>query len=117
MKTIRTRIISISLLMLATTLNLAAQNKPWTLDDCINYALSKNIQIQQAALSGERNQLYSKQAQAAKLPSLSGSVRKNFNWSKSAASQTEEYGNLNGSNSTSYSLGSSMILYNGMKTE
>ena len=80
MKTIKTKIISLSILMLATVLNLAGQNKPWTLDDCINYALSKNIQVRQAALAGNRNQLYTEQAKAAKLPSLSASVHQNFNW-------------------------------------
>ena len=115
MKTIKTKIISTCLLMLATALNLAAQNKLWTLNDCINYALSKNIQVQQANLSGDRNLIYTEQAKAAKLPSLSGSARKNFNWSKSADSETGDYGSIDGSNNTSYSLNSSIALYNGMK--
>ena len=115
MKTIRTKIITTTTMILAMVFTLTAQNKPWTLDDCINYALSKNIQVQQAGLSGERNQLYSEQAKAAKLPSLSASARKNFNWSKEIDDQTGEYGSLNGSNSTSFSVGSSVVLYNGMK--
>lgn len=114
MKTIKTKIISLSILMLATVLNLAAQNKPWTLDDCINYALSKNIQVRQAALAGNRNQLYTEQAKAAKLPSLSASVHQNFNWDKSMNTDGN-YGNLDGSNSSSYSLSSSVVLFNGMK--
>ncbi|HBL77787.1 MAG: hypothetical protein A2W90_02235 [Bacteroidetes bacterium GWF2_42_66] len=115
MKTIRTKIISTSLLMLAMLLNVAAQNKPWTLDDCINHALNNNIQVRQAALSGEQNQLYTDQAKAAKLPSLSASVRQNFNWNKSIESETGNFGNLEGSNNSSFSLGSSMTLYNGLK--
>ena len=101
--------------MLATVVQLSAQDKTWSLEGCINYALSKNISVQQANLSTNRDQLYTEQAKAAKLPSLSGSVRQNFNWDKSLDSQTGNYGSLNGSNSTSYSVSSSMTLFNGMK--
>ena len=115
MKTIQTKILFITLLTLATGLRLAAQNKAWTLEDCINYALSRNIQVQQAELSTNRNRLYTEQARAARLPSLSGSVRQNFYWDKSADSQTGAFGSLEGSNSTTYSLSSIVILFNGMK--
>ncbi|WP_423128463.1 TolC family protein [Gaoshiqia sp. Z1-71] len=114
MKTIQTKFLFITLLMLTPGLRLAAQNKAWTLDDCINYALSRNIQVQQAELSTNRNQLYTEQARAARLPSFSGSVRQNFYWDKNADSLTGAFGSLEGSNSTSYSLSSSVVLFNGM---
>lgn len=92
-----------------------AQNTPWTLQDCINYAVSENIQIKQANLSTGRNELYTEQAKAAKLPSLSGAVSQNFNWNKNLNSTTGEYGSLEGSNNTTYTVNSSMVLFNGMK--
>ena len=115
MKTINKKIFSISFLLLANVFSGIAQDKTWTLNDCINYALSKNIQVQQASLSDQRNQLYTDQAKAAKLPSLNASVQQNFNWNKGLDSQTNDYGSLDGSNSTSYSLNSSVSLFNGMK--
>ncbi|MCW0482354.1 TolC family protein [Gaoshiqia sediminis] len=115
MKTSQTKIFLIGLLLLVVLVPGSAQTTDWTLEDCINYALSRNIQVQQAELSTDRNQLYTEQAKAAMLPSLSGSVRQNFNWNKDIDSQTGEFGSLDGSNSTSYSLTSSMVLFNGMK--
>ena len=59
---------------------LNAQSKIWSLDDCIQYALEKNIQVQKALVS---NSIYNEDlnlAKSARYPSLSGSVRQNFNW-------------------------------------
>ncbi len=115
MKAENRKLIWISLLLLTVIQSVQAQQLPWTLNDCISYALNNNLQVQQANLESSKQQLYNEQAQAAKLPSLSGSVRKNFNWNKTFDSQTDSYGSLNGSNSTSYSLSSSVTLFNGMK--
>ncbi len=92
-----------------------AQNKTWKLEDCINYALSKNIQVQKSGLANAQNQLYSKQALANRLPSMNASVNQNFNWYKGFDSSTGQYGSSNGSNSTNYSLNSSVLLFNGAK--
>ncbi len=89
--------------------------KPWSLDDCISYALSKNITVQQAGLSNDRNSLYVDQAKAARLPSLNGSVSQSFSWDKSYDTQSGTFGSMEGSNGTNYSLSSSMTLFNGMK--
>lgn len=104
-----------SLIFLLTTLGVQAQDEPWTLEACILYALQENIRVKQADLTGQRNELYSEQARAAKLPSLSGSVSQNFNWNKSLQTASGQYGSLEGANSTSYGLNSSMLLFNGMK--
>jgi outer membrane protein len=49
------------------------------------------------------------------LPSVSGSVNQSFNWYKGFDSSTGQYGNSNGSNSTSYGLSTSVSLFNGQK--
>jgi outer membrane protein len=115
MKTMKTKFFLTGLVMLAVVSSVSAQSQSWTLEDCINYALEKNIQVQQAGLSTGRNLLYTEQAKAAKLPSLNGTVRQNFNWDKGIDDETGDFGKLEGSNSTSYSLSSSMTLFNGMK--
>jgi len=92
-----------------------AQSKAWTLEECINYALSKNVQVQKSNLTNDRNQLNSDQSQANRLPSVNASVRQNFNWYKGFDSSTGGYGSSNGSNSTNYSLSSNVSLYNGDK--
>jgi len=115
MKRMQDRFFLISMMIIATVSGGFAQEKPMSLTDCISYALSRNIQVKQAALSGERDQLYTSQAKASRLPSLDASVRQNFDWNKSINTQTGSYGSLQGSNGTSYSVNSGMTLYNGMK--
>lgn len=115
MKTIRTSLLISGFLILLSGFTGNAQNKVWTLEECINYALSKNIQVQKTVLTNDRNQLTADQAQANRLPSLSASARENFNWYKGFDSSTGSYGSSKGSNSTSLSLSSSISLYNGQK--
>jgi outer membrane protein len=103
--------------MLIALTNGWAQGKQWSLDDCIGYALEHNIQIQKAGLSNDRNEVLTNQAKANRLPSVNASVRENFGWNKSLDAQTNEYGNLSGSNSTNYSVSSSVTLYNGFKLQ
>ncbi len=79
----------------------------WSLNDCINYAIENNIQIKQSKndyLSGIES---TKAAEAAKLPSLSGSLSQGFtnNPSSNAISNNNYTG--------SYSLDASFALYSG----
>ena len=115
MKTIRTSLLIAFLLIIFSGFTGKAQSKTWTLEECINYALSKNVQIMKANLTNDRNQLYSDQAQNNRLPSMNASVRQNFNWYKGFDSSTGGYGSSSGSNSTSYSVNSSVSLFNGEK--
>ena len=103
------------LLTLFSGLASSAQSKTWTLEECINYALSKNVQVQKTLLSNNRNQLSADQAQSNRLPSVNASVRENFNWYKGFDSSTGSYGSSSGSNNTNYSLNSSISLFNGQK--
>ncbi|MDP3432767.1 MAG: TolC family protein [Bacteroidota bacterium] len=115
MKTIQTNLMIAGFLILFSGFTGSAQSKTWTLEECINHALSKNIQIQKTGLTNDRNQLYSDQAQANRLPSVNASVRENFNWYKGFDATTGSYGSSSGANSTNYSLNSSVSLYNGQK--
>jgi len=103
--------------MLIALTNGWAQGKQWSLDDCIGYALEHNIQIQKAGLNNDRNEVLTNQAKSNRLPSVNASVRENVGWSKSLNVQTNKYDNLSGSNSTNYSVNSSVMLYNGFKLQ
>ena len=86
----------------------------WNLADCINYALEQNIQVRQSILTNLSNQVSKEQAVANKLPSASASVRENFSWSN-LTDATNGSSSFSGTNSTSYSLSSSITLYNGSR--
>lgn len=115
METIRTTFILALLLIFTSGTVGRAQGKTWSLDECINYALSKNIQVQKTMLTNNRNMLTVEQAQANRLPSLNASASENFSWSKAFDYNTGLYGSSNGSNSTNFSMNSSVSLFNGLK--
>jgi outer membrane protein len=95
-----------------------SQEKPWSLDSCLSYALDHNITVKKANLSINRYDVLADQAKANRLPSVNASIDQRFGWGKSIDTQTgEEYGNLKGSNSTSYSLNSNVSLFNGFKLQ
>ena len=64
--------------LLTSALSLSAQeDKQWTLEDCINYALEKNIQLQQNKISLQESKEDVKEAKAALFPNLSFSTGHN----------------------------------------
>lgn len=91
---------------------ISAQNKIWTVDDCIQYALGKNIQIQKALVSNDINALNLDFAKSAWYPSVSGSVRQNFNWANQTNNTTGSTV-FKGSNGTNISVNSGVTLFNG----
>lgn len=93
---------------------LNAQTKVWSVDDCIQYALEKNIQVQKAQVSSNISEINMTYAKAGWHPSLSGNVRQNFDWSN----QTTDVAGatvFKGSSGTNISLSSGMTVYNGNK--
>lgn len=90
-----------------------AQSEKWTLERCISYAKSNNLQVKSATLSTETSMITLKESKSQQLPSL------NFGSSQSLVNQ--KLPNQNGiydnkaSYSGAYSLSSSMTLYNGSR--
>jgi outer membrane protein len=93
---------------------LEAQVRVWSIDDCINYALEKNIQIQKALVSNKISEINLNFSKSAWYPSLSGSARQNFDWSNQLNTTTGSTV-FKGSNGTNISLNSGMTVYNGNK--
>lgn len=98
---------------ISNTIN--SQVQVWTLDSCINYALTKNIDVQKSILTYRQSQLYTEQAKASRLPSVNASIVHSQRWSKAVDYETNSYGNMSQTNGTSFSLNSNVVLYNGMK--
>jgi outer membrane protein len=85
-----------------------------TLQACIDQALKQNIQIQKNELSIQVSGIQADQARSNRFPSVDGSVRQNFGWS----TQTDQLTGLDsyqGSSSSSASVGSSVVIFNGNK--
>lgn len=107
----------LSIILASLSITGLAQNKTWSLDECINHALENNIQVKQANLSAARSEVQASQSRDNRLPSVSASVRQNLGWSKSLDTQTNSYSNFSGLNSTNYSVSSNVTLFNGFRLQ
>jgi len=106
--------ISLISFMVMIFTNLSAQQKPvqWDLTNCIDYALKNNIQVQKSKISLEQNAITTKQAKAQLFPNLSASVGQNFTNNPFPVT-----GGSSSAYSGNYGISSSLLLFDGGKTE
>lgn len=70
-----------TILMMTLAASIAAHGqKPWTLRDCIDYAMQNNITLKQARLSKQTATETRKQSQSALLPSLTASTNQSLGY-------------------------------------
>ena len=94
--------------------NLAgAQDKAWTLQDCIGYALDHNLSVQQSALQVKQREIDVNTAESNRLPGVAGSASQNFSFGRGLTADNT-YANTNTTN-TSFSVGADMTLFNGFR--
>jgi outer membrane protein len=86
---------------------------PWSLADCIDYALSHNITVQQQDISMQQKAIDLNTAQNALLPDLSAGASQNLSFGRGLSSENT-YVNTNTA-STGANLGSSVNLFNGFR--
>ncbi|HLO57708.1 MAG TPA: TolC family protein [Bacteroidales bacterium] len=86
------------------------QDKVWTLEDCINYALEQNITVRKTNLNNQSLEFQAEQARAQRMPNLNASFSQNFNWNKPLAGT-----GLSGNTSSSYSVNSGVTVFNGSR--
>lgn len=72
------RVLCTSMALSGLACSFAQESSPWTLEDCIKYALEKNIQLQQSRILLEESEVDVKTARAALFPSLSFSSGHNI---------------------------------------
>jgi outer membrane protein len=92
-----------------------AQKKQWTLEECVNYALENNISIKQSEFQLQSNEISLKQSKYSNLPSLNGSASHTYNFGQTIDPFTNSFASSQ-VRSNSFSLSSSLILFNGFQT-
>lgn len=109
----RTKIASI--LAFVLFINANAQDKKWTLQECVNYALDNNISVKQQELSKELAEEDITVAKGNFYPSLNSSASQNWNF----GSYIDNYGGRvsRDSRSNSFGLNSNVTLYNGNRNK
>ncbi|WP_418637344.1 TolC family protein [Winogradskyella sp.] len=90
-----------------------AQNKKWTLLECVNYALENNISIKQSDLDVDLADIDKKQASSNFLPNLNSNVSYNINTGANINPATNQFEN-NTFKSASSGLNSSINIFSGL---
>lgn len=115
------RVVYLAISLLATSSLTAQEAKKWTLNDCIEYALEKNIQLQQDKISLEESDVDVKTAKATLFPSLSFNTGHNvtnrpYQENSSTVNGTEIISsNSKTTYSVNYGLNAQWTVWNGNK--
>jgi outer membrane protein len=108
------KIILAILISFGYPLILGAQQQPFSLDDCISYALANSTDIGRAKNNVESQNTYLEQSKAAGLPNLQLDANQQFSSVGDYNSTNSEWGR-NSNTMLSTSLNSQVTLYNGAK--
>ena len=97
--------------LLAVCGSALAQRGPWSLSDCIDYALEHNLTVQQSKLTVDQREVDLSTAKARRLPSLSAGASENLSFGRGLTADNT-YSNSN-TTSTSFNLGSDVPIFQG----
>ena len=100
--------------IMSSGLNLFAQTKAWTLAECIDTAIVKNIQLNETQLSSKLNEINYNQAKANRYPNFSVSDGQTFSLGNSTNLYTDKNSSQNIS-SNNIALNGNVTLYNGFQ--
>jgi outer membrane protein len=105
------KIIIVFLLMVGV--QLSAQNKKWTLVECVDYAIKNNISVKQSELDLKTSDVENMEAVGGFLPTLNGNANYSINTGASINPVTNQFQNQT-FKSFSASVNSSVTLFNGL---
>lgn len=94
---------------------LRAQEKVWTLEECVRYALDNNIQIKQQYLQTLYQQNTLQQSKLNLLPTINGSATHNYSFGRALDETTYEFTDNQNIQSNSFYAGGSLNLFNGLQ--
>jgi outer membrane protein len=115
MQRMRTKLFITAAGILLSVLPVSAQQKEWALAECIEYALNENIQVRKAGVSSSVGEINLQQAKDDRWPSLSASAGESLGWQQNT--DENDVNVLEGSSRTSFSVGSSVSLFNGFQVQ
>lgn len=110
----KTLLITLALLMQAPTDSLPDLSHPWTLQECMDWALEHNLTIASQTITREKSAVDKNTADWSWTPNLSGSASQTWNFGRGIGGfNTFEFGNTA---NTGFNLTSSMPLFDGLAT-
>jgi outer membrane protein len=91
-----------------------SQQRTWSLEECIRYAIENNIQIKQQVIVTKSQQNALDLAKLSLLPTINGQVSNNFSFKRTFNQQQFQASNKNGVTDQLY-VGGSLNLFNGLQ--
>lgn len=111
--TMMKRVFIFILILLCMGNALSAQQKPWTLSQCIEYARQNNLQVKMEEIGVEQASNSTSQSKWDLAPSVNAGLSHNMSWGRSVNLQTLEIIKNKRSMSTSGNLSASATLFGG----
>jgi len=102
-------------MLVSVTLFSQDQGKPWTLQQCIEYAVKNNIQVKQNMLNEKSSEVALLQSKAQILPNLSGNASNSYNSGKKVDPFTNQFTSGSFTLSQNFSLSSSLTIFGGLQ--
>jgi outer membrane protein len=108
-------VVFLLILLIISTGPLLSQQKIWSLEECIGYAIENNIQIKQQVIQSgfQRNSL--DLAKLKLLPTLNGSANHNYSFGRALDQTTYQYTEHQTIQSNNFYMGGSLNLFNGLQ--
>ena len=107
------RIVITAALLAAFAAGAQAQERVWTLAQCIDHALENSLRIKQSELGVEQREISLNTAENSRLPGVSASSGQNFSFGRGLTADNT-YANTNTTN-TSFSIGADVPVFNGFR--
>ncbi len=92
-----------------------SQEKVWSLEECIRYAIDNNIQIKQQVLQTRFQENTLEQSKLNLLPTLNGQASHNYSFGRALDETTYEFTDNQNIQSNNFYAGGSMNLFNGLQ--
>jgi len=105
---------AIVFLILFTGISATAQNKKWTLQECVAYAIENNISVKQSALEVENADISKSDALGNYLPTLNASAGNSWNTGLTQDVTTGVLRSITSRNS-SYNVSAGVTVFNGLR--
>lgn len=92
-----------------------SQQKEWSLEECIRYALENNIQIKQQSLQTQYQKNALDLSKLSLLPTVNGSATHNYSFGRALDQTTYQYTDNETVRSNNFYVGGSLELFNGLQ--
>ncbi len=103
----------LSILLLSSGI-VFSQQKDWSLEDCIRYAIDNNIQIKQQGIQTDYQKNALELSKLRLLPSVNGSASHNYSFGRALDQTTYQYTDNQTVQSNNFYVGVSLNLFNGL---